>query len=165
MGDDLAIRRSENGRNTSRDPRIYRGGREGWGPSRRSRCSDPRGGIYYYLISLRACGGPPNSTNPPPTDEKSAVVRDSDMAILDGTKGRPRVGNYLWRKRGLGIMCPTRESLMWTPIPTVDRRIASNNDLRLGTTSNRSLTPEDPLKIVPTRMSSPLTARRFEAGL
>jgi len=76
-----------------------------------------------------------------------------------------QVLEFVEEMKCVGIMCLTRKSLMRIPLPTVDRRIAFDNNLELGTTSGRSFTPQDPLKIVPTGKSSPLTVGGREAGL
>ena len=65
--------------------------------------------------------------------------------------------------KSLGIKRLAREFLMRIPVPTAERRTDSNNNLKLGTTSNHSFTPRDPLRTVPTGKSPPLTAGGREA--
>jgi len=65
--------------------------------------------------------------------------------------------------KSLGITRLARESLMWIPLPTGERRIDSNDNLKLGTTNNHSFTPQDPLRTAPTGKSPPLTAGGREA--
>lgn len=76
-----------------------------------------------------------------------------------------QVREFVEETKRAGIMCLTRKSLMRIPLPTVDWRIAFDNNLELSTTSGRNFIPQDPLKIVPTGKSSPLTAGGREAGL
>ena len=99
------------------------------------------------MIILRLCGGPSNFTNPPSTDEKNAVVYDSDIAILDGTNCWSGSGNIRGENEvTVGIMCPRYKILMLNSVTGyLDMRIASNNNLRLGASSSSI----SPLKIVP----------------